>query len=111
MKKNLSQKMLSARTTKIAATTIALTMLSMNAAMAIDIAMEMPPGVERVLRVLSWIMWGAGAYLLGQFLIAVGKAGRARDRGEESIEAPIKPAIWGAVLLAAPTIWTILTGM
>lgn len=101
----------SARAVKIALTTATITMMGMNSALAIDIAMEMPPGLERVLQVLGWIMWAVGGYLLGQFLLAVGKAGRARERGEESVEAPIKPAIWGAVLLAAPTIWTILTGM
>ena len=99
------------RAAKVVAVAAALSFAGMPAALAIDISMQMPPGLEQVLQVLSWIMWGSGAFLLGQFLIAVGKAGRARERGEEAVEAPIKPAIWGAVLLAAPTIWTILTGM
>ncbi|QRZ61789.1 hypothetical protein [Rothia sp. ZJ932] len=109
--KNLVVRMVTLKNSAVAAFAVLFSVLNVSAASAIDFAMELPPGLDRITVVLGWIMAGVGLFLLIQFMLGIGSAGRARSRGEEAVEPPLKPAIAGAFLLGVPTIWTLLTGL
>lgn len=93
---------------------LAAVFMTVNAtgAFAVDTTPEPIPGSDGALRVIKWIVWGAGMVLLGYFVFGLVKAGRARNgHGDERAEAPLWPAVMGGMLGGVGTIWTILTGI
>ena len=89
-----------------------ISVLSMNGALAIDTSPEAIPGSEGMLRIVRWVVWGAGVVTLMFFVFGLVQAGRSKNgHGEDRIGAPMWPAVAGGLLTGVGTIWSILTGI
>lgn len=75
----------------------------------IDTKPAMPPGMESLSTLMSWVLWIAGTALFALFVVGIVKAARARSQqGQVDAEAPLWPLIWAIVLGAAGTIWRVI---